>query len=105
MISITNFYFASDRAAVLRSIESLRTDAPKQPKEQVPAPSPIVYTPKMVEGLVKQAASQAREDFARAIKNERPDTMQATEEEGDIDAWNGKTIDRVLKSLRTEAHK
>ena len=44
-------------------------------------------------------AAQAMERLADAITREHPDTMQATEGEGDLYAWNAETVDRVLKSL------
>jgi len=46
-------------------------------------------------------AAKAREDFASAIIRGSPDTLQATEDDGDLAAWNAATIDRVLKSIST----
>ena len=43
--------------------------------------------------------AQAMRRLADAIIHEHPDTIQATEEEGDLHAWNAKTIGCVLKSL------
>ena len=45
--------------------------------------------------------AKAFEMFATVLKEERPDTMQAHEERGDLNAWNADTVDRVLKCLWT----
>jgi hypothetical protein len=48
-----------------------------------------------------EVSAKAFEMFATVLKEERPDTMQAHEERGDLNAWNADTVDRVLKYLWT----
>ena len=60
-------------------------------------------TKRIWDEAARAATLTAYEKFSATLRKESPDTIQATEKDGDLHAWNGQTIDRVLQSLRQQA--